>query len=67
MKEPTVSFGNWFKTSMCPFTIYTEVICEKKLTYQTDPAESGTSQLKEQTLCFFGELVVAKLYDKIQI
>ena len=57
-----ISFCHWFKTSLCPFTIYadTEATCRKKLTCKTNPLKAGTTKLEEQVPCSFGALLVDK-------
>ena len=57
-----ISFRHWFKTSLCPFTIYadTEAICRNKLTCKTNPLKAGTTKLEEQVPCSFGALLVDK-------
>ena len=55
-----ISFRNWCKTSMSPFTICadTEGLCIKKSVCKTDPSKAGTKLVEEQIPCLFCALLL---------
>ena len=61
-----ISFRHFYKTSMCPYTIYAniEALCIKKLTCKAKPSAAGTTKLEDQIPCSFGALLVDKPYNK---
>ena len=70
IKKPSsnsyISFRHFYKTSLCPYTIYADIeaLFIKKLTCKAKPSAAGTTKLEDQIPCSFGPLLVDKPNNK---